>query len=140
MTEHADADVTLWSRARTGDGEAFGRVFDAHRERVYRHALRLVDTVHEAEDVTAVAFLELWRRRDHVRLVDGSVLPWLLVTAGNVARNQRRAARATGASSPPCPDPARHRTPRSPHWPARWGWTPTCATRCARCVGRTCTC
>ncbi|MCB2174463.1 MAG: sigma-70 family RNA polymerase sigma factor [Actinomycetales bacterium] len=93
MTGRTDGGDALWSRARAGDGEAFGRVFDAHRERVYRHALRLVGTAHEAEDVTAVAFLELWRRRDHVRLVDGSVLPWLLVTAGNVARNQRRATR-----------------------------------------------
>lgn len=93
MTERADGGDALWSRARAGDGEAFGRVFDAHRERVYRHALRLADSVHEAEDVTAVTFLELWRRRDHVRLVDGSVLPWLLVTASNVARNHRRAAR-----------------------------------------------
>ena len=45
---------------------------------------------HEAEDVTAMVFLELWRLRDRVRLVDGSVRPWLLVTANNVSRNQNR--------------------------------------------------
>lgn len=85
-TDHA-AD---WASACAGDGEAFGRVFDEHRNRVFRHALRLVETVADAEDVTAAAFLELWRRRADVRLVDGSVLPWLLVTATNLARNQRR--------------------------------------------------
>jgi RNA polymerase sigma-70 factor (ECF subfamily) len=79
-----------WAAARAGDGEAFGRVFDEHRDRVYRHALRLVDTVADAEDVTAAAFLELWRRRADVRIVDGSVLAWLLVTATNAARNLRR--------------------------------------------------
>lgn len=79
-----------WRRARTGDGEAFGRLFDRSQARVYRHASRLVDTRHDAEDVTAGAFLELWRRRDQVRLVDGSVVPWLLVTTTNLALNQRR--------------------------------------------------
>lgn len=93
MADGASDEVVLWSRARSGSGEAFGRVFDAHRDRVYRHALRLVDTTHEAEDVTAIAFLELWRRREDVRVVNGSVLAWLLVTTSNVARNQRRAAR-----------------------------------------------
>lgn len=84
--------VKLWSRARAGDGEAFGRIFDAYRDRVYRHAYRLVDGANDAEDVTAIVFLELWRRRDVVRVVADSVLPWLLVTTGNVARNQRRSA------------------------------------------------
>lgn len=86
-------DEALWHRSRAGDGEAFGLLFDRHRERVFRHACRLVETRHDAEDVTAAAFLELWRRRDDVRLVRGSVLPWLLVTASNLARNARRAMR-----------------------------------------------
>jgi RNA polymerase sigma-70 factor (ECF subfamily) len=37
--------------------------------------------------------LELWRRRDRVRVVDGSVLPWLLVTATNLSRNAARGTR-----------------------------------------------
>ena len=41
----------------------------------------------------AAAFLELWRWRANVRIVEGSVLPWLLVTTTNVARNSGRAAR-----------------------------------------------
>lgn len=83
----------LWCDAREGDDAAFAVVFDLHRNRVYRHACRLVETQHDAEDVAAVAFFELWRRRVDVRLVDGSVLPWLLVTTTNVARNRQRAAR-----------------------------------------------
>ncbi|WP_300682178.1 RNA polymerase sigma factor [Nocardioides sp.] len=83
----------LWSRVLAGDADAFGLVFDAHKDRVYGHAVRLVEDPHQAEDVTALAFLELWRRRDQARVVSGTVLPWLLVTTTNVARNQRRAAR-----------------------------------------------
>lgn len=82
-----------WRAALAGDGDAFGRVFDLHHDRVYRHACRLVDVRVDAEDVTAAAFLELWRRRGSVRLVGGSVLPWLLVTTGNLSRNVRRSTR-----------------------------------------------
>jgi RNA polymerase sigma factor (sigma-70 family) len=83
----------LWRRGLGGDGEAFGVLFDRHRERVYRHACRLAQTRHDAEDVAASAFLELWRRREDVRLVDGSVLPWLLVTTMNLGRNATRGTR-----------------------------------------------
>jgi RNA polymerase sigma-70 factor (ECF subfamily) len=53
----------------------------------------MLDVRADAEDVTAAAFLELWRRRESVRLVDGSVLPWLLVTTSNLSRNARRSTR-----------------------------------------------
>ncbi len=79
-----------WLLAAGGDGEAFGRLFDAHHARVHRHAARLAGSTHDAEDVLAAAFLELWRQRERVRVVDGSVLPWLLVTTTNLALNQRR--------------------------------------------------
>lgn len=82
-----------WGRARQGDGQAFGRIFDRHQDRVYRHALRMTADPHEAEDATAMAFLELWRRRADVRLVSGSVLAWMLVTTANVVRNAQRARR-----------------------------------------------
>ena len=86
-------EAATWRRAVAGDGNAFGRLFDAHGSRVYQHALRLTRDVHDAEDVLAAAFLELWRRRQGVRVVDGSVLPWLLVTAGNLALNRGRGLR-----------------------------------------------
>lgn len=87
------SDDGLWLRSRDGDGDAFAELYDRHRDRVFRHALRLVTNRHDAEDVLAAAFLELWRRRDDVRVVGGSVLPWLLVTASNVARNTARGTR-----------------------------------------------
>jgi RNA polymerase sigma-70 factor (ECF subfamily) len=82
----------FWSRSLNGDGEAFGVLYDRHRDRVFRHAYRLAGNHHDAEDVMAAAFLELWRRRAKVRIVDGSILPWLLVTTTNMARNNGRAA------------------------------------------------
>ena len=64
-----------------------------NRDRVFRHVIRLGCEPHDAEDLTAAAFLELWRRRGSVRFVDGSVLPWLIVTGHNVYRNDSRARR-----------------------------------------------
>lgn len=66
----------------------------------------------DVDDLVALTFLEAWRLRARVRVVEGSVLPWLLVTATNVARNQRRAARRHRAllerlpAGETAPDPA----------------------------------
>ena len=86
-------DEVLWRRSVEGDGEAFGLLFDRHRDRVFRHASRITDGRQDAEDVLASAFLELWRRRATVLLVDGSVLPWLLATTTNLGRNTVRSTR-----------------------------------------------
>jgi RNA polymerase sigma factor (sigma-70 family) len=105
-------DEADWRSALGGDGEAFGRVFDRHRERIYRRGYRLVPTPADADDVVAIAFLEAWRRRDSIRFVEGSMLPWLLMTATNASRNLSRSSRRYSAllwKLPPetdHPDPA----------------------------------
>lgn len=86
-------ESAAWAAALNNDGNAFAAVFDLHRDRVYHHALRVTTSVHDAEDVTAAAFFELWRRKRSVRLVNDSVLPWLLVTTTNLARNLNRGLR-----------------------------------------------
>jgi RNA polymerase sigma factor (sigma-70 family) len=86
-------EATTWEAARSGDSAAFGAMFDAHRDRVFGHALRLTRSAHDAEDVTAIVFLETWRRRSAVRLVDGSIVGWLLVTTNHTVRNANRTRR-----------------------------------------------
>jgi RNA polymerase sigma factor (sigma-70 family) len=90
METNGTDEAALWSRGAAGDGAAFGVIFDLHQARVSRHARRLLQDPTDAEDAAAIAFLELWRRRTAVRVVEGSVLPWLLVTATNAARNLKR--------------------------------------------------
>jgi RNA polymerase sigma-70 factor (ECF subfamily) len=85
-------DEELWSRSIKGEGEAFRVLYTRHRDRIFRHAYRLCGDRQDAEDIMATAFLELWRRRTKVRIVEGSILPWLLVTTTNTARNSARAA------------------------------------------------
>lgn len=93
MGNDESGDVRLWEKSLQGEGAAFGVLFDRHRDRVFRHAYRLAGKRQDAEDIMSAAFLELWRCRSKVRLVEGSVLAWLLVTTTNVARNSSRAAR-----------------------------------------------
>ena len=92
MGNNESREEELWRLGLLGQGDAFGAIYDRHRDRVFRHAYRLCGNHHDAEDIMAASFLELWRRRKHVRLVQGSILPWLLVTTTNLARNRTRAA------------------------------------------------
>lgn len=102
-------DALIWERVLAGEGRAFGELWDRHRDRVFRHTRRMLDHHADAEDATAMAFLELWRRRGDARLVGGSVLPWLLVIATNVVRNAVRSRRRYRdlLARLPAPEPAR---------------------------------
>jgi len=86
-------EPALWELARGGDSGAFAMLYDRHRDRVFGQALRLMRSTHDAEDVTAVVFLELWRRRKTVSLVNETIVGWLLVTTNHVAHNFVRSMR-----------------------------------------------
>lgn len=86
-------DGQLWADAAEGDQAAFGLLFDRHVRAVYNHCFRLSASWTVAEDATQATFLTAWRKRARLRLVDGSALPWLLATAANVVRDERRSAR-----------------------------------------------
>ncbi|BCY12566.1 RNA polymerase sigma factor [Actinoplanes sp. L3-i22] len=70
--------------------EDIGTLFDRHARAVYNHAFRLTGSWSLAEEIVQATFLTAWQRRAGIRLVDGSPLPWLLVTAGNHARTEQR--------------------------------------------------
>ncbi len=91
--ESGVSDDVMWCRVVDGDGDAFGVLFDRHHDRVWRHAVKVLGLPHLAEDVTAVVFYEAWRRRADVRVVNDSILPWLLVTTNNTLRNHVRQQR-----------------------------------------------
>lgn len=93
MGEIEVGERLVLERVSAGDADAFAWLFDLHHNRVFRHALRLTSSVHDAEDITAVVFLEAWRRRGAMRVTDGSVIAWLLVTTNYVFRNFTRSSR-----------------------------------------------
>lgn len=87
------SDEQAWAEVLAGRGSAFGAVFDRHSARLYRHSRGLAPSWSDADDVVAVTFLEAWRKRESIRFVDGSMLPWLLRTATFTANNLTRASR-----------------------------------------------
>lgn len=88
-----DPTPQLRAGVRAGDADAFGAVFDACAKSVYNHAFRLTGDWSAAEEVMAMTFLEAWRSRDKIAADGGSLKPWLLGIATNLARGQHRAAR-----------------------------------------------
>ncbi|MFB7545220.1 RNA polymerase sigma factor [Streptomyces zaomyceticus] len=100
-------NIDLRARIRDGDPSAFAELFDSYARSVYNHAFRLTGDWSVAEDVMATTFMEAWRLREKVDPEGGSVRPWLLGVATNVARNHcrgnrryRAAAVAYAASGP----------------------------------------
>jgi RNA polymerase sigma factor (sigma-70 family) len=83
----------LRALARAGDADAFGELFDSCAKAVYNHAFRLIGDWSAAEDVMAQTFLEAWRSRERIAPDGGSLRPWLLGIATNLARGHRRASR-----------------------------------------------
>ncbi|MFI1015075.1 RNA polymerase sigma factor [Streptomyces sp. NPDC020965] len=88
----------LRTRLRSGDADAFGTLFDDCARSVYNHGFRLTGNWSTAEDIVSLTFLEAWRLRDRIEAEGGSVRPWLLGLATNVARNTRRATRRHAAA------------------------------------------
>src|SRR5436190_3249806 len=86
------SDAELWRAAETNP-EAFGELYQRHARAVFAFCARRTGDLGLAEDLTSVVFLEAWRRRRSVALTGTSALPWLLGTANNVVRNQRRSLR-----------------------------------------------
>jgi RNA polymerase sigma-70 factor (ECF subfamily) len=99
-----------------GDPDAFTALFRRHQTFVYNVAFRRTASWSTAEDVTGVVFLELWRQRERVEPLGGSIRPWLAGVAANQARHawRSRSRRAdaldrlagVGAAGRHEPDPA----------------------------------
>jgi RNA polymerase sigma-70 factor (ECF subfamily) len=100
-------ELSLRTRVRAGDKDAFGLLFQEHARAVYNHAFRLTGNWSTAEEVVSLTFLEAWRVRSTIRSEGDSLLPWLLVIAFNVTRNMSRATRRQQAAMnrlPPHPE------------------------------------
>jgi RNA polymerase sigma factor (sigma-70 family) len=83
-------DLDDWPLVADGDHEAFARVFDRHADLVFRYVRRRTGSDTLAEDVTAQVFLETWRQRRDVSLLDGTLRAWLLGVARNLERRHWR--------------------------------------------------
>src|SRR4051812_50125054 len=87
------------TRIRAGDPDAFAELYDQCARSVYNHAFRLTADWSVAEDVMAATFMEAWRRRTSIEAEGGSLRPWLLGIATNVARSHYRSNRRYRAAA-----------------------------------------
>ncbi|GAA2632397.1 MULTISPECIES: RNA polymerase sigma factor [Streptomyces] len=87
------------TRVRSGDPDAYAELFDSHARTLYNHAFRMTGDWAAAEDVMSAAFLEAWRLRGTIDPEGGSLRPWLLGIATNLARNHCRSNRRYRAAA-----------------------------------------
>jgi RNA polymerase sigma-70 factor (ECF subfamily) len=85
------SDESLFRASAHGEQAAFAELYERHARTIYNYLFRRLADWSEAEDLTAVVFLEAFRRRGDVVVVEGKLLPWLYGIATNVLRNRRRA-------------------------------------------------
>lgn len=83
------ADDRLYLQdATSGDSAAFAQLYDRHVDAVYMYSFRMLDSSDDAEDLTQEVFILAWKKRATLRIVDHSILPWLLVAARNLSLNR----------------------------------------------------
>jgi RNA polymerase sigma-70 factor (ECF subfamily) len=105
-------DGELWRRACQGEAECFGALFDRHGAAVRAFCARRTGSIDAADDLVSIVFLQAWRRRAEVELIDGNALPWLYGIARRTMQHRwrtalrhRRALERLG-SAPAVPDHA----------------------------------
>jgi RNA polymerase sigma-70 factor (ECF subfamily) len=71
-------------KAVVGDGEAFGRLYDMHVDRVYWHIYYRVGNVADAEDLTQQAFIKAWEAIGRYKKTTSPFLAWLIKISHNL--------------------------------------------------------
>jgi RNA polymerase sigma-70 factor, ECF subfamily len=90
------SDAELLQRHVAGDADAFGELFQRHRDRLWAVAIRTLGDPEEAADALQDAMIAAFRRADSFR-GDSAVTTWLhrIVVNAALDRMRRRAARPT---------------------------------------------
>jgi RNA polymerase sigma-70 factor, ECF subfamily len=90
----AAADEALLVAIAAGDERAMQTLYNRHRVRVFRFAIRLVDEAASAEDIVSEAFIEVWRQAARFE-GRSSVSTWIMSIARFKALSVRRRRRET---------------------------------------------
>lgn len=102
-TIDAKADVHLVNQVREQNEAALVELYRRYGTLVYSIALRTLDNVQDAEEVTQDVFLQLWEKGDQFDRSRGTFIAWLTTCARNAAidrlRKRRRREPAQGTIS-----------------------------------------
>ena len=80
----SDSEAMLVRRALAGEADAFAKLFEAHRGRVYAVCLRMTNNPADADDLTQEAFIQAFRKLATFR-GDSALSTWLHRVAVNTA-------------------------------------------------------
>ncbi len=83
-------------RAKGGDADAFGQLYDACVDRVYRYIFFRVTDPQTAEDLTSQVFLKAWENLGRYKPV-GPFVAWLYTIARNAVIDHYRTRKPTVA-------------------------------------------
>ncbi len=89
----------LVERAIQRDTDAFGKLYDMHIARVYRHVYYMVGNAAEAEDLAAQAFLQAWTAIERYQIRGAPFVSWVMRIAHNLGVSHLR-SRKPGAELP----------------------------------------
>jgi RNA polymerase sigma-70 factor (ECF subfamily) len=87
-------ELRLVIRANAGDADAFGQVYDAYADRVYRYIFFPVTDEPTAEDLTSQVFLKAWESLPRYQPSD-SLMAWLYSIARNTVIDHYRTRKQT---------------------------------------------
>jgi RNA polymerase sigma-70 factor, ECF subfamily len=84
-------------QAQAGNSEAFGQLYDAYMERIYRFVYFRVEDQQTAEDITSQVFLKAWGNLDRFSFNRTPYLAWLYTIAHNAVIDHYRTRKVTAA-------------------------------------------
>ena len=84
-------------QAQAGHSEAFGQLYDAYMERIYRFVYFRVEDQQTAEDITSQVFLKAWSNLDRFQFSRTPYLAWLYTIAHNAVIDHYRTRKVTTA-------------------------------------------
>ncbi|MFC5184278.1 sigma-70 family RNA polymerase sigma factor [Actinomadura harenae] len=91
--EAGDPLKALVMRAREGDAEAFGQLYDRYADLVYRYVYHRVGAHTLTEDLTSETFLRAWRRMSDFTWQGKDFGAWLVTIARNLVADHFKSGR-----------------------------------------------
>ena len=90
-----DEEQLLIQKAKNGDGQAFGKLYDQHLPKIYRFVFLKVGRKQDAEDITQQVFISAWQNMAAYEIKGFPLSSWLYRIAGNAVIDYYRTAKAT---------------------------------------------
>jgi len=84
----------LVRKAANGDSHAFGRLYDMHVTRVYRHIYYRVGNRADTEDLTQKVFLKAWQAIGRFKRTASPFLAWLFTISNNLVIDYYRSQKS----------------------------------------------